>query len=158
MSTPRSQSSSAEERLQEELLRLEAYRSQLTSALQQHQLLLASRNDHLRAREALEGLDRASTEPEILIPIGGETYLRGDPDRSGPVLLGIGNGYVVEMERPRAVERIAQRTTQIEQAVRELEGQIRPLEERIQLVTRRIDVLSGRAPPTAQERGDVGGD
>jgi prefoldin alpha subunit len=158
MSASRRPSRSAEEQLQEEAMRLEAYRSQLSSALQQHQLLLASRSDHLRAQEALEGLDRTLPDSEILIPIGGETYLRGNPDRKGPVLLGIGNGYVIEIERPKAVERIAQRTNQIEQAVRELESQIRPLEERIQLVSRRIDMLTGRVPASAPERSDVGGD
>ncbi|MCI4335257.1 MAG: prefoldin subunit alpha [Thermoplasmata archaeon] len=149
---------SAEQQVQEDLVRLDAYRNQLSALLQQHQMLSASRTDHLRAREALDGLERSSAEGEVLIPIGGETYLTGSPDRSGPVLIGIGSGYVAQMERPRAVELLAQRTTQIEQAARELEGQIRGLEERIALVSRRVESLTGQDSGAGEEPADVGSD
>ncbi len=52
-----------EERLQEELMRLEAYRNQLSAILQQHEILSASRVEHLRARESLEGVDRSTPVP-----------------------------------------------------------------------------------------------
>lgn len=148
---------SSEQQVQEDLVRLDAYRNQLSALLQQHQLLSASRTDHLRAREALDGLERAGTDSEVLIPIGGETYLRGSPDRSGPVLIGIGSGYVAQMDRPRAAELLGQRITQIEQAARELEGQIRSVEERIQLVSRRVESLAGPGA-AGEEPADVGSD
>jgi prefoldin alpha subunit len=147
-----------EQQVQEDLVRLDAYRNQLSAMLQQHQLLSASRTDHLRAREALDGLERSGAESEVLIPIGGETYLRGSPDRSGPVLIGIGSGYVAQMDRPRAAELLGQRITQIEQAARELEGQIRSVEERIQIVSRRVESLAGPGAAAGEEPADVGGD
>jgi prefoldin alpha subunit len=139
--------------VQEDLLRLEAYRNQLSASLQQHQVLTASRADHDRARESLEGVDRAPADAELLIPLGGETFVRGSVDRKAPVLIGVGSGVVVEMDRAKAVELIAQRTGKIDQAVRDLEGQMNALDERIQLLSRRLESMS-----PAPASGNVGSD
>jgi len=146
-----------EEQVREDLMRLEAYRNQLSQMLQQHQVLSASRADHIRAREALEGLERAGSDTEVLLPIGGEAFIRGGPDRKGPVLIGIGSGYVAEVDRPRAVEMLAQRTKQIEDAGTDIEGQMRSLEERITAISRRVEAMTSRSGPDGTP-DDVGGD
>ena len=143
-----------EQQVQEDLIRLDAYRNQLNALLQQHQILTASRQDHIRARESLEGVDRAPASAELLLPLGGETFVRGSVDRNAPVLVGVGSGIVVEMERPKVVELVAQRVVRIEQALRDLEGQMSTLDERIQALSQRLDSL-------ARETGvptDVGSD
>lgn len=146
--------SQVEAQVQEDLVRLDAYRNQLNAMLQQHQILTASRQDHLRARESLEGVDAAPEGSELLLPLGGETFVRGSVDLRAPVLIGIGSGVVVEMERPKVVELLAQRTQRIEGALREMEGQITTLDERIQAISRRIDSIArGSGAPS-----HVGGD
>lgn len=152
MSTPPARPT--EQQVQEDLLRLEAYRNQLNALLQQHQILSASRQEHGRARESLEGVERAPAGAELLIPLGGETFVRGSVDRSAPVLVGVGSGVVVEMERPKVVEIIAERTVRIDQALRDLESQMGSLDERIQALSQRLDSI-------ARETGaptDVGSD
>ncbi|HTP53395.1 MAG TPA: prefoldin subunit alpha [Thermoplasmata archaeon] len=143
-----------EQQVQEDLIRLDAYRSQLNGLVQQHQILVASRQDHLRARESLEGIDRATSSDEILLPLGGEAYVRGRVHRESPVLVGIGSGIATEMNRAQAAEVIAQRITRIEQAVQDIESQMGAVDERIQLLSRRLDAASrsARAP------SDVGRD
>lgn len=131
-----------EAEVQEDLMRLEAYRNQLSASLQQHQILTASRAEHERARESLEGVDRAAADAELLIPLGGETFVRGTIDRGAQVLIGVCSGVVVEMDRPKVAELLAQRTVKIEQAVRDLEGQMNALDERIQLLSRRLETVS----------------
>jgi prefoldin alpha subunit len=143
-----------EQQVQEDLLRLDAYRSQLNALLQQHEILSASRQDHIRARESLEGVDRAPATAEFLLPLGGETYVRGSVDRVSPVLVGVGSGVVVEMERPKVVELLAERTARIEQALRDLEGQMTSLNDRIQALSDRLDSIARESgAPT-----DVGSD
>jgi prefoldin alpha subunit len=146
-----------ERQVQEDLQRLEAYRNQLQSMLQQHQYLSASRTDHERARATLEGLEGVPASAELLVPVGGETYLRGTPSPSTKVLIGIGDGFVVELERPQVSELLAQRVSKIDQATGELEGQMTTLEERIQLLSRRLDALA-RATSGAPVGDDVGSD
>jgi prefoldin alpha subunit len=143
----------SEEEVQEDLLRLEAYRNQLSAGLQQHQILTNSRAEHERARESLEGVDRAPPDAELILPLGGETFVRGTVDRAAPVMIGVGSGVVVEMERPKVAELLAQRLGKIDQAVRDLEGQMNALDERIQMLSRRIESVS-RGPTS----GNVGGD
>jgi prefoldin alpha subunit len=132
----------SEQQVQEDLIRLDAYRNQLNALLQQHQILSASRQDHGRARESLEGVDRASMDAELLLPLGGETFVRGSVDRSSPVLVGVGSGIVVEMERPKVVELLAERSVRIDQALRDLEGQMGSLDERIQALSQRLDSIA----------------
>jgi prefoldin alpha subunit len=143
-----------EQQVQEDLLRLDAYRNQLNSLLQQHEILSASRQDHVRARESLEGVDRAPAAAELLLPLGGETFVRGSVDRTAPVLVGVGSGVVAEMERPKVIELLAERTVRIEQALRDLEGQMTSLDERIQALSSRLDSIARESgAPT-----DVGSD
>ena len=142
-----------EEQVQEDLVRLDAYRAQLNAALQQHQILVASRQDHLRARESLEGVERADPGAELLLPLGAEAYVRGTIDRGSPVLIGVGSGVLVELERPKVSELLAQRIGQIDQAVRDLEGQMAALDDRIQILSRRLDQIA-RASAAGS---DVGG-
>jgi prefoldin alpha subunit len=135
-----------EQQVQEDLMRLEAYRNQLNALIQQYQILTASRTEHARARESLEGVDRADPKAELLFPLGGEAFVRGSVERNAPVLVGIGSGVVVEMERPRVAELLAQRLLRIEQAIRDIEGQMANLDERIQLLSRRLDDIARSGP------------
>jgi prefoldin alpha subunit len=144
----------SEERVQEDLMRLEAYRNQLNTLLQQHQYLSASFGDHRRARETLEGLEGASPEGEFLIPVGGETYLRGSVDRGAAVLIGLGSGVVSEMPRPQASELLADRIAKIEEARKDLEVQMGELEARIEALSQRLESMTRGAART----DDVGGD
>jgi prefoldin alpha subunit len=144
----------SEQEVQEDLLRLDAYRNQLNALLQQHQILTASRQDHLRARESLEGVDRAPASAELLLPLGGETFVRGSVDRDAPVLVGMGSGIVVEMERPKVEELLAERIVRIEQALRDIEGQMTSLDERIQALSQRLDAAARESGAST----DVGSD
>jgi len=140
MSTPAPPPS--EEQIQEELVRLDAYRNQLNALAQQHAILGTSRQECERARESLDGIDRSDASSEYLLPLGGETFVRGTIVRASPVLIGIGSGVAVEMERPKAAELLAQRIGQIDQAVRDLEGQMRAIDERTQILSRRLEAAS----------------
>ena len=133
-------------------MRLEAYRNQLNALLQQYQILTSSRAEHARARESLEGVERSEPSAELLLPLGGETYVRGSIARDVPVLIGVGSGVVVEMSRPQVTELLAQRLTRIDQAVRDLEGQMSGLDDRIQLLSRRLDEVA-RSGSTGSDVG-----
>src|SRR5579875_1752333 len=156
MSSPAS--ASVEERAQEEMARLDAYRSQLNAMLSQLQMLQSSRMDHERAQRSLDGIERAEAGREFLIPLGGETYVRGTVQRGTPVLIGIGSGVTVELPREQVVETLAQRITRIDAATRELEGQIRTFEDRIQWLSQRLEALArGEPVPPGTADSDVGG-
>lgn len=139
----------SEREVREELARLEAYRDQLQLLLQQHQLLVVSRSEHDRARATLEALDGLGADREFVLPLGADAYVRGRAAREAPVLLGIGSGIVVEIDRPKAIETLAERLGRLDRASQELDGQVRGLEERIQFISQRLESLApaeGDAP------------
>ena len=149
---------SKEQAVQEDLLRLDAYRGQLNAILQQHQYLQGSRLDHLRARSSLEGFEKTGTDADLLIPLGAEAFVRGSPVAPDRILLGIGSGLVVDMARPQAVERLADRIGKIDEATRGLEDQIHQLEERIADLSERLEAAAQSGSGDAGGPGDVGGD
>jgi prefoldin alpha subunit len=150
---------SAEQQVQEDLVRLDAYRGQLNAMVQQLQYLSASRSDHLRAREALEGLERTGADGEVLVPLGGDAFVRARPEKDAPVFLGIGSGIVVELDRGKVTEILAERLAKIDQASKELEGQVRSLDDRVQVLSRRLDAMTQGPPERAAiPVGDVGSD
>ncbi len=142
MSTP--PRPSPEQQVQEDLVRLDAYRAQFNNLAQQLQLLSASRQDHVRARESLDGIDRAAPGTEFLLPLGADAFVRGAIGPSNQVLVGVGSGVLVEMERPKVTELLAQRLDRIDLALRDLEGQMAALDERIRLISRRLDAAAER--------------
>ena len=149
----------AERRLKEDLYRLEAYRNQLNALLQQHQLLTASRSEHRRATDSLAGLDRTAPGAELLIPLGADTFLRGSAVPNARLLVGIGSGVVVELEREKVAELIAQRLTRLDQAANDLEAQIQTVDERVQMISQRVEAMAqGPAEPGRTGVVDVGGD
>jgi prefoldin alpha subunit len=161
MSTPRDEPRPVtEEQVRDDLMRLDLYRNQLSQMLQQHQMISASRADHQRARETLDGLDRTGSDPELLLPVGGDTFLRGSPRDSDHVLVGIGSGIVVEMDRPKASQVLAERLVRLDQASQDLETQMRSLEERISVLSSRLEALSQSAQRAGTETApnDVGRD
>ena len=147
-----------EEQVQEDLVRLDTYRGQLNAMVQQFQYLSTSRADHLRARETLESLDRVDPNAEILLPVGGDAFLRGRAEKEAKVLLGLGAGVVVELERPKVSEILSDRIGKVEQASRDLEGQIGQLEDRISALTQKLDAVTRSAEAGAGSPDDVGGD
>lgn len=152
MSTP-DPAPSGEQQVQEDLMRMDAYRNQFNGLAQQLQLLSASRQDHLRARESLEGIDRAVPGAEFLLPLGAETFVRGSVGSDHRVLVGIGSGVMVELERPKVAELLAQRVERIDLALRDLEGQMGALDERIRLISRRLDAAAQAREGTSPHVG-----
>ncbi|HKS60022.1 MAG TPA: prefoldin subunit alpha [Thermoplasmata archaeon] len=151
-----------DQQVQEDLVRLEAYRAQFNALAQQHQFLAASRLEHSRARESLEGFDKVGSSPDLLVPIGGETYVHGSIRPDGKVLIGLGSGLLTEMDRSQAQELLAQRILQIEKATHELESNLQTLEDRIAMLSARVEALSRPAPAGGSEEapdpGHVGRD
>lgn len=131
-----------DEQVQEDLMRLEAYRNQLNALLQQHQMLTNSRADHDRARETLEGLERIEPSREVVIPLGADAFVRGQASPNSPVMVGLGSGIIAELDRSQVIELLHTRTSRIDQATRDLEGQIQTVEQRVEGLSEKLDALA----------------
>jgi prefoldin alpha subunit len=98
---------------QEALMVLESYQRQLEAVGRQIDFLQGVLDDVVRAKKALEGLGEEKS-PEILLPIGASTFIRGEVKQKDTVLTGIGAGYATERPRTDAIERLTARADQVQ--------------------------------------------
>ncbi len=104
-----------EEEITRNLTMIEYYKEQLNSIDMQGQYLQAAIADFYKAKLTVEQLDKADDESEILIPIGGGTFLNGSLKDSSKVLVDIGAGLITEKT--------------IDDTIKKIEGRIKDLQE-----------------------------
>ncbi|MBN1109460.1 MAG: prefoldin subunit alpha [Methanomassiliicoccales archaeon] len=87
-----------EQEIRQAMAALEAYKAQLEAMNEQGQLLQMSLEDHSRAKDALEAVARGQPGDEVLMPVGGSSYVYATVSHNDRVLVGVGTG--VSMEKP----------------------------------------------------------
>ena len=98
-----------EEEITRNLTMIEYYKEQLSSIDMQTQYLQAAIADFHKAKITVEQLHKTSDQSEILIPIGGGTFLNGTLTDHSKVLVDIGAGLVTEKTVDAAVKKIEER-------------------------------------------------
>lgn len=113
---------SDEEKLQSlvsDLRLLEARFNELSS---QRAFLLRVFAEATSGRDALRGLSSASPS-EVLIPLGGGVFVKGNTPPPEKLLLGIGAGVVVERSRDEALQYVEARLKEMENVIAGIEKQ-----------------------------------
>jgi len=95
-----------EEEITRNLTMIEYYKEQLNSIDMQAQYLQAAIADFHKAKLTVEQLHNAADKSEILIPIGGGTFLNGILTDHSKVLVDIGAGLVAEKTVDDAVKKL----------------------------------------------------
>lgn len=135
-------------------MRLEAYRNQLGSMVRQQEMLRLSHGDHLRARATLEEMDRMASGSEMLLPVGADTFIRASPQDLSKVLIGLGSGVVVEIDRAKGLELVNARIIQLEKSEDQLAGQVRKLEEQANQLQQRLQAMTDPSMGSAGPQPD----
>ena len=76
------------------------------------------------ARMSMEGLMKEKKDTQLIVPIGGGSYIKVRLDESDLVIAGIGANVAVEKPLPDALERIKKRTEELEKTARALREQL----------------------------------
>ena len=104
-----------EDEITRNLTMIEYYKEQLSSIDMQGQYLQAAIADFYKAKLTVEQLDKADDESEILIPIGGGTFLNGSLKDSSKVLVDIGAGLITEKTIDDAIKKIGERIKDLQE-------------------------------------------
>jgi len=88
---------------------IEQYKEQMNSLDMQSSYLQAAIMDYNKAKITLEQLSKTNKSEEILLPIGGNTFINASTKDSSKVLFDIGAGIVVEKTSEDATNKIDQR-------------------------------------------------
>ncbi len=138
----------AENAKKKELEKL-AYEYQLLQAqaqllAQNLELLTLAENELKALRETLDGLKGMESENlEVLIPIGGRSFLKGTIADKERAVISIGAGYSAEMPIESAIELIDRRINEYEAAIQKTQEALGKIEGQLQELAKRAQSLKG---------------
>jgi prefoldin alpha subunit len=104
-------------------------------------MLNAVTTDLTYASMALESLEKEKENSELLIPIGGTSYIRAKLDNPDKIVVGIGAGVSVEKTHQEAKDAIKARLEELEKARTATQQQFAQVAERISADRERFETL-----------------
>ncbi|MBM3309081.1 MAG: prefoldin subunit alpha [Candidatus Altiarchaeales archaeon] len=102
-----------DEQLQETLMRIEGGKKQLEALIQQSRVIEAAMVELNSAVEVLEQVKKKKIGDEILVPIGGESFIKVSLKDNENVIAGIGAKVSVEKNIDDAVKTLKDRAEEI---------------------------------------------
>jgi prefoldin alpha subunit len=104
-----------EEDITKNLTMIEYYKQQLESIDAQLQYLSTVLAEYQRAKITVEQLHATDPNTEVLIPLGGGTFINGSVKNTSNVLIGIGASLVVEKSVDDALKKLDERINKIQE-------------------------------------------
>ena len=97
------------------------------------------------AQMTLGGLEKENEKSELLVPIGGTSYIRAKLDNPDKIIVGMGAGVSVEKTRQEAKEIIKKRQQDLDKAKTSVQQQFAQVAEKINQDRERIEALVAAA-------------
>jgi prefoldin alpha subunit len=130
---------------EEELRRLSMemrYLEQTAEALQQRiSMVNAALTDINYANMTLDGIETEKENSELLIPIGGSSYVKVKLADANKVIIGLGSGVSVEQTLPQAKATLKERLDELEKTMHAAQQQFSQVAERINTGRSRLETL-----------------
>jgi len=126
-------------KLSVELRMLEQTAEALQSRLS---IINAVATDLTYANMALENLDKEKENAELLVPIGGTSYIRAKLDNPDRIIVGLGAGVSAEKTRQEAKEIIKKRLEDLGKNQQATQQQFVQIAERINLDRERFETMA----------------
>ena len=128
------------------------YLEQTAETLQQRMSMLnAAITDLSYANLTLDGVEKEKESAELLVPVGGSSYVKVKLASSDKVIVGIGAGVSVEKPLVEAREMLKERLGELEKSAVSAQQQFAQIAERINTDRSRLESLlstvrEGQAP------------
>ncbi len=109
-----------ESELQQAMAALDVYKAQLDSIVQNMQLIQLSLDELARAKETLTQYSKAAPDSEILVPIGGSSFVYAKVATNTKALVGVGTGVTVEKSMEEAIKTVEERNNELVDTLKKL--------------------------------------
>jgi prefoldin alpha subunit len=130
---------------EEELRKLSVemrFLEQTAETLQQRiSMVNAAITDLSYANVALENLEKEKENAELLVPIGGSSYIKAKLTSHDKVIVGMGANVSIEKTLPEAKVLIKERLEELEKSMRSAQQQFSQIAERINVGRNRLETL-----------------
>ena len=110
------------------MMQIEQYKEQISVLEQQMELLQAAINDYNKAKITLEKLNETEKDREILVPIGGRTFVNAKAKDPSKVLFDIGSGIVTEKKSEDAIKKINDILKELEEKTKSVADMIQKMQ------------------------------
>jgi prefoldin alpha subunit len=117
-----------DEELAKYMALIEQYKEQMNSLQTQSQYLQAAIVDYNKAKITLEQLSNSDAGTEMLLPIGGSTFINATAKNTSKVLFDIGGGIVTEKTSEDAIKKIDKRIEDLQKNQEKLMEMIQNLQ------------------------------
>ncbi len=129
-----------EQELRQAMSALEVYRVQLQSVAENMQLIQISLEELARARETLSQYKGAEVGSDILVPIGGNSFVFAKASDNTKAIVGIGTGISVEKSMDDAVKTMEERSNELTESMRKLTERREALEAQAEQLSRTVQM------------------
>ena len=133
------------EKAEEELRRLSMemrYLEQTADALQQRiSMVNAALTDINYANMTLDGIEKEKENSEMLIPIGGSSYVKAKIADTNKVIIGLGSGVSIEKTLPEAKVILKERLDELQKTMQAAQQQFSQVAERINSGRSRLESM-----------------
>jgi len=130
---------------EEELRKLSVemrFLEQTAETLQQRiSMINAAMTDLTYANMTLESIEQEKENAELLVPIGGSSYIKVKLANLDKVVVGMGAGVSVEKTLPEAKEIVKERLGELEKTIRSAQQQFAQVADRINASRNRLESL-----------------
>ena len=109
------------------------YRNQLSLIQKEVEKITLTSLDMNNALKTVESMSAG----ESLLPIGGGSFVKGEV-KGETILLGIGSGYVIEVEKPYAVEKMKKRGELTREAINKLTKEYSKISAKLSAATKQL--------------------
>ena len=132
---------------EEELRKLSVemrYLEQTAEALQQRiGMVNAAITDLTYANATLDGIEQEKENAELLVPVGGSSYIKVKLSSSDKIIIGLGAGVSIEKPLPEAKAMLKERLEELHKSSSVAQQQFSQVAERINSGRNRLETLLG---------------
>jgi prefoldin alpha subunit len=123
-------------------MRLEIIKSQLESLGQQTEIFELTSNELERAKDTLVSIKDLKSDNEILIPIGGDTFIYANVSDIKKILINIGAGTIVELDTTDAIDKLEKRLDNLNKTSQNIIQSIAKLQQDAANINQKVQKLS----------------
>jgi len=103
-----------DEELAKQMALIEQYKEQLSQLETQYSYVQAAINEYTKARMTVEQLNKIEDGSDILLPIGGSTFIDANAKKTSNVLFDVGAGIVLEKSVEEVIKKIDERVNSLQ--------------------------------------------
>jgi len=134
-----------EEELRKLSVELQLLEQTAQSLEQRINMMAAAITDLTYANMALDGIKTEKEKAELLVPIGGNSFIKVKLANSDKVIVGMGAGVSIEKTIPEAKTIVNDRLTELQKTMNSAQQQLSQIVDRINMGRKRLETMLSSA-------------